>query len=233
MKKNAGVKRILSRIAAKGWLIISAMASEAISVTERATGIDRMKLPIMPDVKSRGRKAQTVVSVVEVSTTLKSFNTKRIASSGVNFPVRIYILVAETTTMASSTIKPSDKSKAKVERKFKEIPARFITPKVTKKTKGMAKPATNASLRPTIKIRTPITKMIVRMKSWVSWLKSSLIYSDWSSVTSYFNPGFILTYESSAIFTESAVLMMFPPVLFTILIATASEGKPPDDDIRE
>ena len=112
-----------SNTAASGWLIIKAIKSEAIKVTDTVMGTDLINSPIMPVDKSMGKNAQTVVKVVVVNTTLKSFNTKSTASSGVYLPVRKYCLVAETTTIASSTSNPSESSKENTDKKFKVSPA--------------------------------------------------------------------------------------------------------------
>ena len=139
-----------------------------IRVTETVMGIDLIYSPIIPVDISSGKKAQTVVKVVVVSTILKSFRTNKTASSGVNLPERKYCLIAETTTMASSTKSPRARIKENKDKKFKLMPAINMTPKVAKNTKGMARPATKASLKPTIKKRMVKTKMRVKMKSWVS-----------------------------------------------------------------
>ena len=146
----------------------SAMKREEIKVTETVIGIDLIYSPMMPEAESKGRKAQTVVSVVVKSTTLKSFNTKSTASSGVNLPELRYCLVALTTTMASSTKRPRDRMRENRDKKFKLVPVMSMTPKVAKNTSGIAKPATKASFKPTIKNNTANTSTTVSKKSWVS-----------------------------------------------------------------
>ncbi len=118
MKKNFLVRRIRSKTAANGWLIMSAIKSDAMSVMETVTGIDFKYSPMMPLAKSKGKNAQTVASVVVVSTHLKSLSTSKTASSGVNLPVLMYCFVADTTTMASSTRRPSARMSEKSERKL-------------------------------------------------------------------------------------------------------------------
>ncbi len=192
---------------------------------ETVIGIDFMNSPIIPVERRSGRKAQTVVRVVVVSTTLKSFKTKRTASSGVYLPVRRYCLVAETTTIASSTKRPKAKISENIERKFKVAPSASITEKVAKKTSGMASPATKASLRPTIRKRIMNTKRSVSKKSWLSWLKSRSTNSAISVVVWYFTPaGKTLSIRSVAALASETVSIIEPPVLFIIEIVTASSG---------
>ena len=69
-------------------LTIRAIPREAIKVTEIVIGIDFKNSPMMPVENSSGRNAHTVVSVVVVKTILKSFNTSKTASSGVNLRAR-------------------------------------------------------------------------------------------------------------------------------------------------
>ncbi len=128
-------------------------------------GMDLINSPMIPVAKSKGRKAQTVVRVVVTRTHLKSRKTNITACSGVNFPVFKYCLVAETTTIASSTRRPSESNRENIERKLRLMPAISITPKLMKKVNGMAMPATKASFTPTNSTRTKETRKRVRKKS--------------------------------------------------------------------
>ncbi len=154
-----------SKIAAKGWLIIKAIIKEVTKVTDMVMGIDLINSPIMPVASKSGKNAQTVVKVVVVKTILKSFNTNKTASSGVNLPERRYCLVAETTTIASSTNKPKAKINENKDKKLRLMSVINITPKVAKNTNGIANPATKASLNPTIKKRIVKTNNRVKIKS--------------------------------------------------------------------
>ena len=58
---------------------------------------------------------------------------------GVYFPVFMYCLVAETTTIASSTRRPSERIRENNERKFRVIPVICMTPNVKKNTNGIAR----------------------------------------------------------------------------------------------
>src|SRR3989339_105897 len=78
-------------------------------------------------------------------------------SKGKNAQVVANVVEVKTTLKSRST-----KSTASSGVNF---PVLTITPKVAKKTNGMASPATMASLRPTIKKRIPKTKIKVRTKS--------------------------------------------------------------------
>ena len=144
------------------------------------TGMERINWPIMPLAKTSGKNAKTVARTVVIRTAKKSLNTRRTACSGVNLPVAIYCLVACTTTIASSTSNPRDRINEKSDRKFSVWPRISITPKVAAKVRGMTNPAVNASLSPTNRKSSNITKNIVLSASLLKLLKSWRMVSDMS-----------------------------------------------------
>lgn len=79
-------KEGLKKTIVSGRVIKSPTIKDPIRVAETIIGIGRMNSPINPADKSKGENAQTVVIVVTKRVTLKSFQTKRPASIGENFP---------------------------------------------------------------------------------------------------------------------------------------------------
>ena len=65
-----------------------ATKNEANSVDDMTIGIGLINSPMIPDDKSNGKKAQTVVIVVVKIARRKSLQTNNPVSIGLNFPLR-------------------------------------------------------------------------------------------------------------------------------------------------
>ncbi|EKE26683.1 MAG: hypothetical protein ACD_4C00195G0001 [uncultured bacterium (gcode 4)] len=135
--------------------------------------------------------------------------------------------MAEITTIASSTRSQSDRIRANIERKFKVCHARFMTPNVTKNTKGADIQATKASLIQIIRNNVRNTKRTVMLQSLIRECWSSLILSDKSNIVVKFMPFGII--QDSFIFSKapshSVTRFTIDPHLFlTTQSVTAFDG---------
>ena len=157
-----------SKIIISGSVIIIATKSEAIKVLETTMGIDLINSPIIPEAISNGKKAKTVVNVVVRMGMRKSRQTSSPVSNGVNLPDLKYEVIAEMTTIVSSTSNPRESNNENIDKKLREIPLYFMTVKLIKNVSGTANRETKACLAPK-KINSTIkTRNVVMIKSLIN-----------------------------------------------------------------
>ena len=131
--------------------------------------------------------------------------------------------------IASSTRRPSERTRENSERKLRVCPASLSTTNVRRKTSGIVRVGTSACLNPIKSKSVPQTRISVMMKSRVSELRSHRICSEKSVV--------VCTTTSAGIRFDSCIFlrvacpsstrsMIDQPDFFTTESVTAGTGFP-------
>ncbi len=139
----------------------------------RMMGSDRTKSAVIPDARSMGRNAPTVVRVAVRSGTRSSFTAALAASKGAS-PRSSRAWMASTTTMALSTIIPSAMTMAATDICSRTPPPRWSIARVLSAMSGTTAPTIQAArplrkrTRTAPRMSTPIAKDPVSPRSRAS-----------------------------------------------------------------